>query len=195
MPDDEMDDQMDDEMDERGVNHYEVLGVGVGASISEIHTAYVRLARLHHPDFFVSAEPRRRAEAETRMRRVNEAWSILGDAATRRTYDETIGLRSALAADTNTPFRPFDPDDDDPDPLTLPDIPYRSEPEDVLVRRGFARMLAPLALALAALLVTFAFFVGSDSLLRASVVIFGLAGVGFVAMPLLALLSSKRDEG
>ncbi len=58
VPDDEMDDQMDDEMDERGVNHYEVLGVGVGASISEIHTAYVRLARLHHPDFFVSAEPR-----------------------------------------------------------------------------------------------------------------------------------------
>ncbi|MBI3256505.1 MAG: J domain-containing protein [Actinobacteria bacterium] len=185
----------DDEMKDRGANHYEVLGVGVGASTSEIHRAYVRLARLHHPDFFVSAEPPRRAEAETRMRRVNVAWSILGDAAMRRTYDESIGLRNAVAVDTNTPFRPFDNDDDDPDPLTLPDIPYRSEPEEVLARRGFARMLAPVALALAALLVTFAFFTGSGALLRVSVVIFGLAGAGFVAMPLFALLSSKRDEG
>ncbi len=89
---------------------------------------------------------------------------------------------------------PFDTDED-PDPLTVPDTPYRIEPNEVLARRGVARVLAPIGLAVAGVLVTFSLLLGSSLLLRASVVIFGLAGTGFVVLPLLALLSSKRDEG
>lgn len=176
------------------MNHYELLEVDVTASTSEIHRAYVRLARLHHPDFFTDSAPSGRAAAEMRMRSLNEAWSILGDEARRRDYDESIGVRRPAPAAVARPFVPFDTEED-PDPLTLPDIPYRIEPKEVLVRRGFVRVLVPIGLAFATMLVMFALLGGSSTLLRASVVIFGLAGAGFVVLPLLALYSSKRDEG
>ena len=59
-------------------DHYATLGAGRGEAREEIERRYKRLARLHHPD---------RGGDEERMKAVNEAWRVLGDADARREYD------------------------------------------------------------------------------------------------------------
>ncbi len=76
--------------------HYEVLGVPPGASHDQIRRAYHDQARRWHPDR--AQEHGATEEAELSMRRVNEAWRVLGDAQRRKTYD--IGLRSGSTTDT-----------------------------------------------------------------------------------------------
>ncbi len=74
--------------------HYEVLGVPTGASHDEIRRAYLDQARRWHPDRLGADPDRGRAlDAESSMRRVNEAWRVLGDVQRRQSYD--LGLRGA----------------------------------------------------------------------------------------------------
>lgn len=63
---------------------YVVLDVSRTATLIEIRAAYRRLAREHHPD----ANPS--AEAEARMRAINEAWETLRDADRRAAYDRVL---------------------------------------------------------------------------------------------------------
>lgn len=51
---------------------YEVLGVSPGASDDEIMAAYRKLAKKYHPDLNNGS-----AEAEARMKEVNEAYTLL----------------------------------------------------------------------------------------------------------------------
>ena len=67
-------------------DHYAVLGVRPGASRDEIRRAWIRLARSHHPDTAVGG-PADRERAEAMMRRMNEAWTVLGDERSRAEYD------------------------------------------------------------------------------------------------------------
>lgn len=64
-------------------DYYATLGVAKTASEKEIKQAFRRLARKHHPDL----NPADRA-AEAKFKEVNEAYEVLGNAATRRKYDE-----------------------------------------------------------------------------------------------------------
>lgn len=64
-----------------GKNPYLILGVSQTASEAEIKRTYRRLAREYHPD--VNKEPR----AAERMKEINWAYSILGDAQQRAAYD------------------------------------------------------------------------------------------------------------
>lgn len=64
-------------------DYYATLGVAKSASAKEIKQAYRRLARKHHPD----VNPGDRA-AETTFKEVNEAYEVLGNAETRKKYDE-----------------------------------------------------------------------------------------------------------
>ncbi len=63
-------------------DYYSALGVARGASEDDIRKAYRKLARKYHPD--VSKE----ADAEARMREINEAKDVLTDTEKRAAYDQ-----------------------------------------------------------------------------------------------------------
>ncbi|VTU17748.1 Curved DNA-binding protein [Variovorax sp. SRS16] len=63
-------------------DYYKTLGLERGASEDEVRKAYRKLARKYHPD--VSKE----ADAEVRMRDINEANDVLRDKEKRAAYDQ-----------------------------------------------------------------------------------------------------------
>ena len=90
------------------VNHYEALGVPVGAAPATIRRAYLDAARRHHPDFHASADAGTREAHARRMQAINHAWSVLGDARARERYDQNI--RRTPAPPTERPRAPRDVD-------------------------------------------------------------------------------------
>ena len=64
-------------------DYYEVLGVPRTATAKEIHQAFRKLARKHHPD----VNPNDSSAAE-KFKEINEAHEVLGDPDKRRKYDE-----------------------------------------------------------------------------------------------------------
>ena len=64
-------------------DYYATLGVAKSASEAEIKKAYRKLAREFHPD----VNPGNKA-AEARFKEINEANEVLGNAETRRKYDD-----------------------------------------------------------------------------------------------------------
>jgi hypothetical protein len=68
-------------------DHYATLGVPLGAPAEDVRRAYLDLARRLHPDRWIDADGGERAEADRRMREVNEAWRVLGNPARRLAYD------------------------------------------------------------------------------------------------------------
>lgn len=63
---------------------YDELGVGPSASADDLRQAYRRRARVLHPD--VHPGP----GGEEAMRRLNQAWAVLGDPEARRRYDASL---------------------------------------------------------------------------------------------------------
>lgn len=98
------------------VNHYEVLGVPMGADPAEIRRAYLRLARRHHPDLHVADPPADQAKARRKMLEANAAWAVLGDRERRRDYDQLViqgrgasGASGAAPVGRDARVRPQDP--------------------------------------------------------------------------------------
>lgn len=80
--------------DAKPQNHYEVLGVTRRADHDRIRRAYLDAARRWHPDRF-SGKPAAEAEqAEQAMRRVTQAWSVLGNEDSRAAYDRQLVPRA-----------------------------------------------------------------------------------------------------
>lgn len=155
-----------------------------GASDEDVRRAYLRLARAHHPDYFVDASAGERAAAEQRMRAINEAWSILRDPARRRSFDDA----------EPRPFRPFDDETDEADPRDMPDVPYRPAPPPSVSERTLT--LAPALLFAASIVVgSIAVFMRLTGILAVAFALFLLSCVGFIVVPLLALSRARRDEG
>jgi membrane protease YdiL (CAAX protease family) len=78
---------------------YRILQVDPAAEPEVIEAAYRRLARKYHPD--VSADP----SAGERMREINAAYAILGDATQREEYDARR-RRSSVAIAAEEPPQP-----------------------------------------------------------------------------------------
>jgi len=68
----------------RTLDPYAVLGISRAATPLQVARAHRRLAKRHHPDLHEGA-----AEAAERMRRINEAWAILSNPASRADYDRS----------------------------------------------------------------------------------------------------------
>lgn len=63
-------------------DYYQILGVKKDAALADIKKAFRKLARKYHPD--VSKE----ADAEAKMKEVNEAYTVLSDVEKRAAYDQ-----------------------------------------------------------------------------------------------------------
>src|SRR6266536_2020195 len=62
-------------------DYYAILGVSPQAAQSEIKRSYRRLARIYHSDFNQQA-------LDTYIKRLNEAYGVLGDPTKRAVYDQ-----------------------------------------------------------------------------------------------------------
>jgi hypothetical protein len=71
-------------------NYYRVLGTSLAASQKEITQAYRRLALRFHPD---RQPPGQKQWAGEQMKRLNEAYAVLGDPEARARYDAGAGLQ------------------------------------------------------------------------------------------------------
>ncbi len=67
------------------MSHYETLGVSESASAEEVRSAFRKIAREHHPDVSSSV-----ASKEAFLL-AKEAYEVLSDPDSRRTYDLTLG--------------------------------------------------------------------------------------------------------
>ncbi|MBN1367534.1 MAG: DnaJ domain-containing protein [Dehalococcoidales bacterium] len=66
-----------------GKDYYIILGVGRGATATEIKQAYRKLARQHHPDVNPGDKT-----AEAKFKEINEAYEVLSDTEKRKKYDQ-----------------------------------------------------------------------------------------------------------
>lgn len=77
--------------------HYDTLGVARTATEVEIRRAYLKKARLLHPDQFVDRPEPERARAERLMKDINVAWTTLGNPTKRKVYDADLRLAAERA--------------------------------------------------------------------------------------------------
>jgi hypothetical protein len=98
---------------------YKILGVSPSASADAVKSAYRELVKKYHPDLFHSSAEK--TAATDKLRQINEAYAVLGDAERRREYDErrvrdaaaagAVSIRTAAASRRRRP-KPPDPKPD-----------------------------------------------------------------------------------
>ena len=127
------------------------------------------------------------AEARTVMATVNAAWEVLRDPDRRRAYDRSLGD----AVPPPAPRAPAPPTAHSQDPEWIDEPSWRLEPDVDDTPPGWRAqsvVLVPVAF-LAGAIGTFAFatMTVAPALMALSFVLLSLAGVGFVAAPLLTI--------
>jgi toxoflavin biosynthesis protein ToxD len=90
------------------MKYYEILDLPPGATEDQIKAAYRILVQLHHPDRLQQVPASVRAYAEERLKKINEAYRVLGDPERRATYDAARRLR-----ERETSYAGFDDDEAD----------------------------------------------------------------------------------
>jgi tetratricopeptide (TPR) repeat protein len=71
-------------------SHFDVLGVSEKTSAADVKVAYFALARQHHPDTVTEADPELRQLKAELTARMNEAYGVLSDDASRAVYVEEL---------------------------------------------------------------------------------------------------------
>ncbi len=130
--------------------HYEILKVAETADQVEVRRAYHRAARRWHPDRFVDADTEEAEKAENAMRRVNQAWEVLGEPTRRKQYDRSLRGGARTVADSGSQGSVADEDGViridprllDPDSLAARRQGYEKE---VSYRTSLVLRVAPLA--------------------------------------------------
>ena len=90
-------------MTKRIPDYHAILGVARSASEDEVHRAYLRMARLLHPD--VQRDERSELAGSPDIRIVNQAWDVLGDPESRAAYDRVTQPSTPSVEDReNEPF-------------------------------------------------------------------------------------------
>lgn len=86
-------------------NYYEILEVTPDAAASEIHKAYQRARQTYsqdNPALYSMFSPE---EARELLRLIDEAYNVLGNQATRKTYDDTlVGKAGGSLGTSSTPI-------------------------------------------------------------------------------------------
>ena len=89
-------------------NYYELFGVSPLASSEEIRAAHRELVKRYHPDIYWTSEDK--ARATEKLRAINEAYAVLGNAERRKEYDASrvAAARSPepVARERSAPQRP-----------------------------------------------------------------------------------------
>lgn len=99
------------------MKYYELLDVPPTASPEDIKAAYRIQVQLHHPDRLQQASPQVRTYAEDKLKRINEAYTVLSDPVRRAAYDSRFVHAARRTAD-----------DDDDDLMTHAARPGRKRP-------------------------------------------------------------------
>ncbi|MGB6058440.1 MAG: J domain-containing protein [Microthrixaceae bacterium] len=189
------------------MNHYQVLGVEPDADAAKIRRAYLRLARVNHPDFSS-------ANGE-QMRLINAAWHVLGDSGRRAKYDLTLHSRATNGSSTGprgaefsgpqtdigqpsrisrpssefTPFSSYDDDDDDDSWRYEPDAgdPATVPSKVLLAAPAFAFLGGVALLAVSAP-------TGIRAFTATGLILLILSALLFVGAPVVALFKSQIVE-
>ena len=106
---------------------YEVLGVDAAASADEIRRAYLRLARVHHPDRAAAADATADGGESEGFRRIQRAYDVVRDPESRRVWD--VHARAALYASAGAEARTLEVD------LDAMQYAEEGEPRRALPRR------------------------------------------------------------
>lgn len=173
-------------------SHYEVLGVAVGATFTEVRAAYRQAARDRHPDAGGDAR---------QMSELNAAWHTLRDPHRRAAYDRQLARRPATPGTTPTATR-FEGADDD-GAWDAEAGRYRSAEEwadladarplgQTRVLEGWWAMLPPATLLGAFVMVFASFIFRAPSFLALAGGLLVLSLGLFVLAPLRAM--SRRDQ-
>ena len=78
-------------------DYYQILGVSRQAGDIEIKKQFFKQAKLHHPDI-VHSKKQSAAEyklSQERFKEINEAYQVLSDAETRKSYDSFMGIMTS----------------------------------------------------------------------------------------------------
>lgn len=67
-------------------NYYTILGVPPDAHFEDIKSAYKKMLKKYHPDVFIGDKKR----AEDLCKKINDAYSVIGDEILRKEYDREI---------------------------------------------------------------------------------------------------------
>ena len=161
------------------MSHYEVLGVDRSADPATVRSAYLSLARRHHPDSGDGGDAGRMAE-------VNAAWGVLGDTKKRLAYDDTLDPVVTERPEA-PPWRPYD-ESDDPEPMPAEDVVPATSARSAMT-------LAP-AILFAVALVSLAVGLVVDLV---PVMAFGLVALlasvaSFILVPVVSMFESMRDD-
>ena len=84
-------------------DYYAVMGLNAKSTQDEIKKRYRELARRYHPD--VNHSP----DAAQKIKAINEAYHVLGDAERRAEFDASRVFQAATARPASTPNRPAPP--------------------------------------------------------------------------------------
>lgn len=93
------------------MKYYDLLEVPPDASAEQIKAAYRILVQLHHPDRLQQVNPSVRQYAEEKLKRINEAYTVLSDPSRRAAYDARYVRRRA-----KVPVDVDEVDEDEPTP-------------------------------------------------------------------------------